>query len=389
MFYINITFGTRGTVTQKMDANITIIGAGVIGLAIAAELSKEHSSVFVIEKNMKFGQEISSRNSEVIHSGVYYPEGSLKARLCVEGRELIYRFCEEKNVAYKKCGKLILAVNLSECTQLPGILEQSRKNGVLDAYIIDKPEIEKLEPHILAEKAIYFPSTGIIDTYGLMKQLETDAVNQGVQFVYGAKVIRIKVLKEGFEIQLLDSDGEKFSFTTRKLVNSAGLDASNIARSLGINETKYEVFFWKGEYFSVGRGKSRFIKRLVYTVPEKNTVGLGIHATVELDGRLRLGPNALYIGNGSYDYSVDPGHKEHFYYFAKRFLPFLEPEDLNPDQAGIRPKLQKPDDPVRDFIINEESNKGFPGLINLIGIESPGLTACLSIGMYVRKLIRA
>ncbi len=370
-----------------MDANITIIGAGVVGLAIAAELSKEQNSVFVIEKHKKFGQEISSRNSEVIHSGVYYPEGSFKARLCVEGRELIYRFCEEKDVAYKKCGKLIVAVDPSDCVQLPGILEQARKNGVLDAYIIDKPEIERLEPYIRAKKAIYFTSTGIIDTYGLMKQLETDAVNQGVQFIYGAKVIFIRTLKKGFEIQLLDSDGEKFSFTTQKLVNSAGLDAANIARSMGLNEPEYEVFFWKGEYFNVGGGKHRFIKRLVYTVPEKNTVGLGIHATVELDGRLKLGPNALYIGKGTFDYTVDPCHKELFYHFAKRFLPFLEPVDLNPDQAGIRPKLQKPGDPVRDFIITEESDKGFPGLINLIGIESPGLTACLSIGNYVRELI--
>jgi L-2-hydroxyglutarate oxidase LhgO len=378
----------RGTVFN-METNITIIGAGVVGLAIAAELSKEHDSVFVIEKNKKLGQEISSRNSEVIHSGVYYPKGSLKARLCVEGRELIYRYCEEKDIAHKKCGKLIVTNDQSEYNLLLQILKNAKENGVQDAHLIDdKKEIEKLEPFISAEKAIYFPSTGIVDTYGLMKQLETDAVNNGVQFVYGAKVTNVKALKEGFKIQLLDSDGGEFIFTTRILVNSAGLDASNIAAWVGLNKPEYELFYWKGEYFNVGRGKHRFINRLIYTVPEKNTVGVGIHATVELDGRFKLGPNAIYINKKIYDYSVNPDHKELFYNHMKRFLPFLELKDLSPDQAGIRPKLQKPGDSVRDFIIREESDNGFPGLINLIGIESPGLTACLSIGKYVKELIK-
>jgi L-2-hydroxyglutarate oxidase LhgO len=370
-----------------LDSDLTIIGAGVVGLAIAAKMSALNDSLFVIERYKKFGQESSSRNSEVVHSGIYYPSGSLKARLCVEGREKLYHYCDRNEIAYKKCGKLIVATDDSETEQLSGILMGARANGVMDAFLVDRQQIQELEPHIRAQQGIFFPSTGIVDSYSLMKQLETDSIRNGVNFVYNAEVLEINRIEGGYEISMIDADGEKFSFTSEMVVNSAGLSATRIARSVGIYDPNYHVYYWKGEYFSLGNGKHKLINRLIYPVPEKNRVGLGIHTTINLDGRVKLGPNALYLENNEPEYSVDPGHANQFYHSAKKFLPFLEAQDLYPDQAGIRPKLQKPGDPVMDFLIKEESERNLPGLVNLIGIESPGLTASLSIAEYVSTLL--
>ncbi len=370
-----------------MDSEVTIIGAGVVGLAIAAKLSSHYDSVFIIERHKKFGQESSSRNSEVVHSGIYYPPGSLKARLCVTGREKLYRYCDDHEIAYKKCGKLIVATDVSEEELLAGILREANANGVMDARMMDRDEIRQLEPHILARKAVFFPSTGIVDSYGLMKQLETEAIVNGANFVYNAEVLELHPVTGGYEIVLKDADGERFAFTSGLVVNSAGLSASQIAFSAGIPESAYPVYFWKGEYFSVVNGKHKLVNRLVYPVPEKDIVGLGIHTTVDLDGRLKLGPNALYLGQDEPDYTVDPHHVSQFYHATRKFLPFLEEQDLMPDQAGIRPKFQKPGDPVMDFLIREESDRNLSGLVNLIGIESPGLTACLSIADHVYGLL--
>lgn len=369
-----------------MDSNITIIGAGVVGLAIAAKFSLDHHSIFVIEKHKRFGQETSSRNSEVIHSGIYYPEGSLKAGLCAEGREMIYSYCHRNNISYRRCGKLIVAENKEEAGQLPEILDGAIRNGVEDAKIMNKQEVLDLEPYIHTCGGIYFPSSGIIDSHGLMKQLETDSINNGVHFVYGAEVIHIERIRGGYRIELKDSDDQQFKYTSKIVINSAGLSASSVAGLAGITNPEYNVHLWKGEYFHVGNGKHKYLNRLVYPFPESNTVGLGIHATIGLDNRLKLGPNTIFLPDGIIDYTVDPEHRKQFYESAVRIFPFLELDDLYPDQAGIRPKLQKPGDPAGDFIIREESGRDLPGFINLLGIESPGLTACLSIAEYVLNL---
>lgn len=372
---------------SPLDSEVTIIGAGAVGLAIAAKLSGQYESVFVIERHRKFGQESSSRNSEVVHSGIYYPAGSLKARLCVDGREKLYRFCERHGIAYRKCGKLIVATDDSEAARLPGILRDAHANGVPDARMVNQAEIHRLEPHIHARKAVFFPSSGIVDSHSMMKQLETNAIVNGVHFVYHAEVLGLKRIAGGYEIVIKDADGEQFAFTSTVVINSAGLNASKIARSAGIDEDDYRVHYWKGEYFSVINGKHKLVNRLIYPLPERDITGLGIHTTVDLDGRLKLGPNTVYLEKGEEDYAVDPEHAVDFYRVAQKFLPFLEEQDLLPDQAGIRPKLQKPGDPVRDFLIREESERNLPGLVNLIGIESPGLTACLSIADYVAELL--
>ena len=368
------------------DTKISIIGAGVVGLAIASRISEMTDSIFVLEKNLKFGQETSSRNSEVVHSGIYYPKGSLKALLCVEGKELLYNYCEQKDIAYNKCGKLIVSNSDQEDEVLENILQGARKNGVKDGKAIEGDEVIILEPHIRAKSALFFPSSGVVDTHGLMKQLETDTINNGAEIVYGAEVTVISKIDEGYEITVSEQDGPGFSFTTEILINASGLNADIIPEMVGIRNSEYQQYYWKGEYFSLVNGKHKLVSRLVYPVPFKNTVGLGIHTTIDLSGRVKLGPNAIYLKSKLTEYAINHEHKNDFYESAKTYLPFLEPEDLVSDQVGIRPKLQKPGDPVRDFIIKEESQSGFPGFINLIGIESPGLTACLSIANHVAKL---
>ncbi|MGQ9847455.1 MAG: NAD(P)/FAD-dependent oxidoreductase [Bacteroidales bacterium] len=369
-----------------MDTNIIIIGAGVVGLAIARELSAQFDDVYLVEKNKTFGQETSSRNSEVIHSGIYYPKGSLKAILCVEGKKLLYDYCQKNEILHKKIGKLVVSTNKTEDQQLLSILQRAKENNVEDAKLLTIEEIKQLEPNITATSAIYFPSTGIIDSFGLMKQLETDAINNGTQIIYNTKVTGIEKIKNGYKVAIQDNYGTDFISTTI-VINAAGLHADSIAEMVGIKDESYKLHFWKGEYFSVGNGKNNYIKHLIYPVPHQNNISLGVHATLDINNRLKLGPNAIYLPNKNIDYKVDKNNLESFYVAAKKFLPFIDLGDLQPDQAGIRPKLQKPGDAVRDFIIKNEKDKGFNNFINLIGIESPGLTSCLAIGKKVRDII--
>ena len=372
-----------------MEIETTIIGAGVIGLAVAAEIADEFKDVFVLEKHSKFGQETSSRNSEVIHAGIYYPRDSLKARLCVEGNTLLYELCKEKNIPHRNSGKLIVATNLEEEKQLESILAKARSNGVSEIQRVSKNQIKKLEPEVNAVSGLYSPTTGIIDSHRLMAFFETQAKNKGVQLVYKTQVEQVaKIIDGKYELLITNPDGERFRYTTRRLINCAGLEADRIAETLGIDiaVSGYRQYFWKGEYFSVS-GKANAINTLVYPVPLPNNVGLGTHATIDLSGQLKLGPNATFLPARTYDYTVNPSGKKAFFDSARQFLPFIKYEDLNPAMVGIRPKLQKPGDAVRDFIISEESEKGLPGVVNLLGIESPGLTACLAIAKYVRKCL--
>ncbi len=371
-----------------LDANITIIGAGVIGLAISVELKKYFTDVFVIEQHPGFGQETSSRNSEIIHSGVYYPKASLKAQLCIEGKALLYKYCVENHIPHKRCGKLIISLNTKEDRILKEIFQSTKVNGVTDHSIIGKPDIQVLEPHINANKAVYFPSTGLVDSFQLMKSLETKAVNGGVEMVYGSEVTAVVKINNGYRITIRENDQRSFQFTSRWVINCAGLHAEKLSHMIGISNRAYKTHFWKGEYFSLMNGKHKLLSHLVYPIPEEHAVGLGIHTTMDLSGRVKLGPNAIYLPDGTIDYSIDPGHKSDFFNAVRPYLPFLEIDDLAPDQAGIRPKLQKPGDPVRDFIISEETMAGCPGFINLLGIESPGLTACLSIARHVNMLMQ-
>lgn len=372
-----------------MEIETTIIGAGVIGLAIAAQLSEKDKNILLIERNTTFGEEISSRNSEVIHAGIYYPKDSLKAKLCVEGNRHLRLLCKKKRIPHRMCGKLIVATRDEEISQLEALAIRARDNGVNDLVLKSKEECQQLEPQVQAKAGLYSPSTGIIDSRRLMRQFIAQAKRNGVNLVYQTQVTKVeKTGSSKYKIEVVYPDGKKDSFTTSRLINAAGLNADKIAETMGIDidQCGYRQHFWKGEYFSIEWPKDQ-LKHLVYPVPEPQITGLGVHATIDLSGRIKLGPNARYMPDHNIDYAVDPGGRDEFFNAARIYLPTLKKEELAPEMAGIRPKLQQPGDPVKDFIINEESPKGLPGVVNLVGIESPGLTSSIAIARYVKKLI--
>jgi L-2-hydroxyglutarate oxidase LhgO len=371
-----------------MDAEITIIGAGVIGLAIAETMSEEYKNVFLIEKHLSFGQETSSRNSEVIHAGIYYRKDSLKSKLCIEGKRLLYDYCSKYDIPFKNCGKLIVATSEEEIAKIEGIRQTAIRNGVDDLQFFDREQIAELEPNIFALRALFSPSTGIVDSHSLMKQYETNAVNNGCQIVYGSEVTGIERIRDGYKVSLLDSDNKDYIFTTKIIINSAGLTSDKISGMIGIEDDNLKILFCKGEYFRLNPPKNRLINRLVYPVPHHNMEGIGIHVTIDLGGGVKLGPDVRYLESNIYDYKVTASKQEAFYKSAKKFLPFLEFDDLSPEMAGIRPKIQKPGEPLRDFYIAEESERGCKGFINLIGMESPGLTSSIAIAKYVKGLIK-
>jgi L-2-hydroxyglutarate oxidase LhgO len=366
---------------DKLD--ITIIGAGVVGLAIAANLSKKHASLLLVEKNESFGKETSSRNSEVIHSGIYYPKATLKAKLCVRGNGLMYSYLKENSIKHSRLGKLVVASNDGERQSLLKLLSNGERNGVKDLSIIEGKAVSELEPAIKSIAALNIPSTGILDTHGLMQSLLNHAKSGGVTAAFNSEVSAITALTGGgFRIKILN-DG--YEFETKLLINCAGHGSDKIAALCGIDIDKasYRLYHSKGDYF---RTSSQFnVKKLVYPVPEAEIHSLGIHLTPDLAGGLRFGPDAEYVETLSY--AVDENKKYAFAKSVQNFMPSIKAEDLFPDTSGIRPKLQGPKDNFRDFVINEESAKGLPGLINLIGIESPGLTSCLAIAEYVEQLI--
>ncbi|MDT8903179.1 NAD(P)/FAD-dependent oxidoreductase [Anaeroselena agilis] len=375
---------------EKLD--IAIVGAGVVGLAVAAEIARRQDELatIVLERHGKFGQDTSSRNSEVIHAGMYYPTGSLKAKLCVAGNRLLYEFCEQHEVPFQRIGKLIVASEAAEIEAIDAVYAQGVANGVPGLTRLDAAEAKKLEPNIKVETALFSESTGIIDTHKLMARLEHLATANYAMLAYKHEVTGIKPVADGYEVTFLGPDGQTDAIECRWLINCAGLYADKIAAMCGIDTAAagYEINPVKGEYFAVGMGKSKLVNHLIYPPPLHGLKGLGTHVTKSLDGRARLGPNVVNVTDRE-DYDVDPEHLEEFYQAAAAYLPFIGREDLAPDMAGVRPKLKSSNGAVVDFIIRHETERGLPGLVNLVGIESPGLTACLAIANHVADIVDA
>ncbi len=367
-------------------ADITIVGAGVVGLAIAAQVARKDRQVYVLEKNETFGQETSSRHSGVIHAGIYYTQGWLKARMCVEGNRLLYEIGEKYGIGHKRLGKLIVASCQEEISELEALLKNGERNGIKGLRLLSRQEIKKLEPNVEGIAAIFSPTTGIIDSHALMLNFLNLAIEQGAQIAYKSKVVDIEKTLDGYSVTVEDASG-RFSFPTTILINCAGLYCDQVAALAGIDITRagYKLHYCKGEYFSVGHGKNKLAKRLIYPLPLPKLTGVGIHITPDLEGRMRLGPDARYVDSA--DYSIDDRNKQLFYDSASKLLPALEYDDLEPEMAGIRPKLQEPGGNDRDFVIRDESDKGLPGLINLIGIESPGMTSSPAIARLVAALV--
>ena len=366
------------------EIEVAVIGAGVVGLAIAAELAGRHENICVLEKDASFGLETSSRNSQVIHAGIYYPPDSLKARLCVEGKKLLYDLCERYGIGFRRTGKIIVAVEQREVEYLEKIHEQGRQSGVDDLRLLSRDEVKRLEPDVEGVAGLLSPSSGVIDCYSLMTLLYKQAVEDGVKFAFDTEVIGLDKEVEKYRIQV--TEGEEVSeLAACVVVNAAGLCSDRVAKLAGIDidAAGYRLHYCKGEYLSLSPGGKYAVGKLVYPVPGQ--ASLGIHVTPDLEGAIRLGPDEQYVDG--IDYGVDESKREGFYRSVRGFLPAIDIEDLSPDFAGVRPKLQAPGEGFRDFVISHESGKGFLGLINLIGIESPGLTAALAIARKVAGIV--
>jgi L-2-hydroxyglutarate oxidase LhgO len=368
------------------EADVVVVGAGVIGLAAAAALSASHRGVVVLERHERIAREISSRNSEVIHAGIYYPEGSLKARMCVEGRERLYQRCQDRGVPHRQLGKIIVAT----CEEEVGVLEELRErglaNGAQGLEMLSAAEVRRREPALRVVAGLYSPRTGIVDSHSLCLSYAAEAESHGAQIALRTRVVGIESIGNGFRVTAAGDDGDLSTVTCAALVNAAGLSADAVAELVGIDvdQRDYRLHPCKGDYFSLAPGAPLRVRHLVY--PVNTTAGLGIHATLDLGGRIRFGPDTTYVD--SIDYDIDAEKAGSFAEAVRRYLPGLRTEWLSPDYAGVRPKLAGPGESFRDFVIAEESEAGLPGFVNLIGIESPGLTAAGAIAERVVELLR-
>ena len=379
---------------EDFSTDVVVIGGGVVGLAIAARLGEDGRAVLLLEKNDAFGRETSSRNSEVMHAGLQYALGSLKARLCVEGNRLLYALCERAGIPHRRIGKLVIAIDDQEEAGLHELRTHAERNGVQGLCVYGQSEIERMEPQLRAPAALYVPSTGIIDAHSLMTYFAQRARELGADIVYRTEVRGIERLSDSYLVEGVDATGERFVVRSSVVVNAAGLWADHIASLAGIDidAAGYRQHFCKGDYFGVAPRRTGLISRLIYPLAATGTerVGTRIHLTLDLTGRMRLGPDAEWVADdwrSAPQYRVDDSKRDLFWQSAHRYLPWLEPADIAPEGAGVRPRVFGPGEQQRDFIIEHEANRGLPGFVNLIGIESPGLTSSPAIARYVSELL--
>lgn len=360
---------------EQVDA--VVVGAGVVGLAVARALALAGREVLVLDAAEGIGTETSSRNSEVIHAGIYYPAGSLMARACVAGKHRLYRYCAERGVPHSNCGKLIVATTEEEAGKLEGIRQRAAANGVSELHLISRDEARAMEPALHCTAALHSTTTGIVDSHAYMLALQGDAENAGAVFAFHAPVLRGRATEDGIEIEV--GGAEPMALRARLLVNAAGLHAPRLARGIaGMPEAHVPTAYYaKGNYFTLA-GRSPFA-RLIYPVPVPG--GLGTHLTIDLGGQARFGPDVEWVD--SIDYAVDPQRGESFYAAIRRYWPELPDGALSPGYSGIRPKIVPPGAPAQDFVVQGAAVHGVAGLVNMFGIESPGLTASLALADHV------
>ncbi len=367
---------------DRVDA--VVVGAGVVGLAVARALALQGREVMVLEREGDIGTGTSSRNSEVIHAGIYYPAGSNKARLCVRGKALLYDYLNERGIAHRRCGKLIVANTPSQLGALPGVVARAAANGVNDLALLGRDEARAMEPALECLGAVHSPSTGIVDSHALMLSLQGDLERAGGLLALHSGVAAVVPDAGGW--RLTSEDGTELLADV--VVNSAGLQACSLARSIaGLPPDRVpRAWFAKGNYFTLS-GRSPF-ERLIYPAPEpdRHLAGLGVHLTIDLGGQAKFGPDVQWVDDPN-DLTVDPARGDSFYAEVRRYWPGLPDGALLPGYAGIRPKISGPDSPAADFLIQGPRDHGLPGLVNLFGIESPGLTSCLAIAEHVAALL--
>jgi len=354
------------------DIETLVIGAGVIGLAIGRVLAISGREVMVLERHGLIGSETSARNSEVIHAGIYYPPGSLKAKLCLPGKHMLYDFCTQNGIAHERLGKLIVAANEAQLPELERLHKQALATNLTDLVFYDRKKLQEIEPELDCAGALWSPSTGIIDSHGLMLALQGGLESHGGQVVLNSSVKEIAPCPDGYRVEVETADGDTMALTCRELIVSAGHEAPGLMADLpGANAPK--AFLAKGNYFKL-QGKAPF-SRLVYPVPEPG--GSGVHITLDLQHQARFGPDVEWVEE--VDYEVDPKRGDKFYAAIRSYWPGLPDNSLIPDYCGFRPKISAPGDPAADFRIDGPETHGLKGLVALYGMESPGLTSCLAI----------
>jgi L-2-hydroxyglutarate oxidase LhgO len=360
------------------DIDCIVIGAGVVGLAVARSLALRGREVVILERERHFGVHTSSRNSEVIHAGIHYQPQSLKATLCVAGRDLLYRYCAERGIGHRRCGKFTVATADDQLPVLEKIESNARANGVFDLEWLDAGQAARAEPQLKCVRALSSPSTGIIDSHGLMQSLLADAEGAGATIAYGTTVVSMSPSAAGTQIHIENQSGP--AVRAQLVVNCAGLHAHEVARSIEGFPAQHipTVSFAKGSYFALS-GASPF-SRLVYPAPRAGG-HLGIHMTIDLAGAARFGPDTEWVTG--LDYAVDPERVSIFADVIRDYWPRLDAKRLYPAYAGIRPKISGPGEATRDFCVSVPVDHGVAGIVNLFGIESPGLTASLALGEYV------
>lgn len=358
-----------------------VVGAGVVGLAVASRLARSGKSVLIAEAEHAVGTITSARNSEVIHAGIYYPKGSLKAVLCVRGRELLYEYCRIRNVPHRRVGKWIVATAEDQLAQLDGVAFAASENGVADLYRIDGKQASSAEPHLRCLAALVSPSTGIIDSHAFMLSLLGEAEDGGAMLALRCPVETVR--REGLSLRVTLGADAAYEIAADWIVNCAGLDAPAVARRIDGFPPAFipAAYYAKGSYFSLS-GTVPF-SRLIYPLPEPG--GLGVHLTLDMSGQARFGPDVEWVSRP--DYTMDSRRSDRFYRSIRTYWPGLKDGSLVPAYAGVRPKISAPADPAEDFRIEGPETHGFEGAINLFGIESPGLTSSLAIADHVRSLM--
>jgi L-2-hydroxyglutarate oxidase LhgO len=364
------------------QVDCVVIGAGVVGLAVARALALTGREVMVLEAAEAIGTQTSSRNSEVIHAGIYYVQGSLKARLCVQGRQMLYEYCAERGIGHRRCGKLIVATSQPQRAGLQGIIAKAAANGVNDLVLLTRDQARAVEPALECVAAVHSPSTGIVDSHALMLALQGDLENAAGMVAFNSPVAQGRVTPLGIELETLDGT----PLRARSVVNAAGLSAPSLARKIeGLDPAQVPTAHYaKGNYFTLS-GRSPFA-RLIYPVPE--AAGLGVHLTIDLGGQAKFGPDVQWVDSPD-DLVVDPARGDAFYAEVRKYWPALPDGALQAGYAGIRPKINAPHEAARDFLIQGPAEHGVAGLVNLFGIESPGLTSSLAIGELVKELLAA
>jgi L-2-hydroxyglutarate oxidase LhgO len=364
-----------------MDSvDVVVVGAGVVGQACAKHLAEAGREVLVLERETAFGTGISARNSEVIHAGLYYPPGSLKATLCVQGRQALYAYCAERGIAHRRIGKLVVASRAPQLPALAAIAARARANGVNDLRLLDGAGVRALEPALDAAGGLFSPSTGIVDSHGLMQALLADAERHGAVLALASPVLGGRADRDGITLEVGGSAPTRLR--ARCVINAAGLDAPRLGHALAGPAARLapQAFYARGVYFSlVGRAP---FSHLIYPIPEPG--GLGVHLTLDLGGQARFGPDVEWVDHP--DYRVDPARAERFHTAIRNWWPGLEDGRLQPAYAGVRPKIVGPGEADADFRIDGPAAHGVPGLVHLYGIESPGLTAALAIGARVAAM---